>query len=51
MLLLTARVALSVCATEQDQDRVRLLVLAAVAVLLLVGVVNLWQVVDPQQLW
>jgi hypothetical protein len=30
---------------------VRLLVLAAVGVLLLVGVVNLWQVVDPQQLW
>lgn len=37
--------------SAKDQDRVRLLVLAAVGVLLLVGVVNLWQVVDPQQLW
>jgi hypothetical protein len=35
----------------QDQDRVRLLVLAAVSVFLVVGIVNLWQVVDPQLLW
>lgn len=35
----------------QDQDRVRLVTLSAVAVFLIVGIINLWQVVDPQQLW
>jgi hypothetical protein len=35
----------------QDQDRVRLVVLAAVSVFLVVGMINLWQLADPQQLW
>jgi hypothetical protein len=35
----------------QDQDRVRLAVLAAVAVFMIVGSINLWQLVDPQTLW
>jgi hypothetical protein len=35
----------------QEQGRVLLVTLAAATVLLVVGIVNLWQVVDKQQLW
>jgi hypothetical protein len=35
----------------RDQDRVTLVTLAAVAVFLFVGSINLWRVVDMQQLW
>ena len=41
----------SCCTLLQDQGRVMRVLLAAAAVLLVVGAVNLWQVVDMQQLW